>query len=116
MDFNEIVEVPWDFGEDDEYDQYVEKAYKKAEKKAEKSDTLKNQMFWLGVADGSVCYVITKVNKRTVNVEWRGFSNPDNYVDQVLGYVGKLDIERAEALVGWERKRKELFKSKSSVR
>lgn len=83
----------------DEYDMYVNVAYLKAKAK---SDALPNRavvagkMFQMPIADGSAYYVITRVNKTTVRVEWRGFCS-DRWVDRMLGYGGsfrKQDIER----------------------
>jgi hypothetical protein len=53
------------------------------------------------VGDGYAFYLVTKVNPRTCDVEWRGFS-PDRWTDQVLGYGGRFPRERIEPLVARE--------------
>jgi hypothetical protein len=56
------------------------------------------KLIYFNVADGVAHYVVKKVNKTTVNLEWRGFC-PDGYVNAVLGYEGKMDKARCEAQV-----------------
>lgn len=58
----------------------------------------KGQMFAVGVADGSAYYVVTKVNPKTCDVEWRGFC-PDRWVDQVLGYGCRQPRQQIERLI-----------------
>jgi len=105
----EIVDIPlgipgWDKDKNciipgDEFSEYIDNEYKKAKNKANKSTTLKNKMFWIGVADGSACYIVVKENKKTVKVEWRGFANGDRYVDEVLGYECTVDKNRAKQMI-----------------
>lgn len=54
--------------------------------------------FSVSVADGSATYVVTKILKTRVHIEWRGFC-PDRWVDQYLGYGGSFDRERIERMV-----------------
>lgn len=46
-------------------------------------------------------YVVTKLTKRLVHLEWRGF-DADRCTEPVLGYFGKIDRERAELLIRHE--------------
>jgi hypothetical protein len=59
------------------------------------------KLFKVPVGDGYAFYLVTKVNPRTCDVEWRGFS-PDRWTDQVLGYGGRFPRERIEPLVARE--------------
>lgn len=47
--------------------------------------------FSIGVADGSANYVVTKVNKKTCVVAWRGFG-ADDYYDHHFGGGGTFPI------------------------
>jgi hypothetical protein len=54
------------------------------------------RQFSCGVADGSAYYVITRVKRVNVDVEWRGFQG-DRYIDRLFGWGGtfrKVDVER----------------------
>lgn len=63
------------------------------------SDRLcKNDLFSLPVADGAAHYVVTKVNKKTVDIEWRGWC-ADRYTDRILGWGGRFRREDIERLV-----------------
>lgn len=56
----------------------------------------KHSTFFIGVADGSAAYVVTKVKRVNCDVEWRGYC-PDRWVDRMFGYGGsfrKKDVER----------------------
>jgi hypothetical protein len=51
-----------------------------------------NDIFNVGVADGSAWYIVKKVNKKTCKVELRGFC-PDSYQCQILGIGGTFPID-----------------------
>lgn len=92
-----IVDVPLDF--DNEYDKHVEAEYWKAQDVSDKlRGFAKGKLFSVGVADGSATYIITKVNKNTCDVEWRGYGNGDRYTDHYFGWgrkgVAKADVAR----------------------
>jgi len=74
-----------------EYDKFVNEAYKQAIKADKKAGAgLKvGRMFVLPVGDGGAYYVVTKVGKTNCIVGWRGFS-PDRWVDRMLGYGGSF--------------------------
>ena len=112
LDLFVFEKMPLEWGEYDketrmpistEYDRHILEAYKKAKKK---SDSVKGitagKMFSVGVADGQAVYVITKVNKKSVHIEWRSFGGGDNYVDRTLGYGGSFPKHCIEPHVGWE--------------
>lgn len=91
-----VKKLPMDFG--GEYDQYVEAEHKKA---MATSDAVQGfgvgKLFSLGVGDGSAWYVITKVGKKNVTVEWRGFCM-DRWTDQLLGWGGSFPRRSIEPL------------------
>jgi hypothetical protein len=66
----------------------------------------------LPVGDGRAYYVVTKLNKRSCVIAWRGFGD-DRWTDQVLGSGGTFPLERIQPL--WERARAldELFGRRS---
>lgn len=108
LPISRVTSVPYatDF-RNDEYYKYVEDELEKAQRL---SDSLGagirvGKLFSLGVADGSAWYVVTKVNKTTVKIEWRGFC-PDHYHDQVLGGGGSFPRRMIEPLC---RRRFDLF-------
>jgi hypothetical protein len=101
----EIEEIPFgsynmETGWSDEYGQFVEAEHKKAREISDSAgEGLKvGKMFTTGVADGFASYVVTKVNKKTVDIEWRGFCC-DRYYDQILGAGGRFDRSIIEAQV-----------------
>lgn len=88
MDIAQLVPIPCTF-EECEYRNYVDAECNKA---IDASDLLPDQicpgkLFRVCVADGYAWYVVTKVNKKTIRIEWRGFSL-DRYVDRRFGYGG----------------------------
>lgn len=82
-----------------EYDEYVASEFKKALKISNELDGLGvGSLIMVPVADGWASYVVTKVNKKTCKIEWRGFSM-DRYVDMMFGYGGTFDINLIEKIV-----------------
>lgn len=81
---------------DDDYGRYVRDAEKAAREVSLKSGKLAvGSLFAVGVADGHACYVVTKVNPKTAEIEWRGFYD-DRYVDRQFGWGGRFkraDVE-----------------------
>ena len=105
-----LTEIPFEMGTydpkthewegQDEYHTYIKNEFKKAR---ERSDALGDEfkpgkLFNTQVADGRAYYVVTKVNKKTCDIEWRGFC-PDRWTDSVLGLGGRFPRERIEQLV-----------------
>jgi hypothetical protein len=102
---SELEEIKMELGADekgltayvDEWHQYVDNEFEKARKNAPDEFGV-GSMLSLGVGDGQAWYVVTKVNKKTCQIEWRGFGY-DRYVDQFLGYGGRFDVDRIKPLV-----------------
>jgi len=121
-DETEIVDIPHtppDYDKEtgtfiptNEFTKYIDQEHEKAKIKALNSETLKNKMFKVGVADGYACYIVTKVNKKTVRVEWRGFAGGDRYTDQMMGWECTVDKSRVEQMVKREEGLKALFAKK----
>lgn len=94
----DLTDVPFSYP--GEFDKYVEKDAARAEKvsKALKGKVAPGALFSIGVADGHACYMVTKVNKNTCDVEWRGYGGGDRYTDHYFGWgrkgVAKEDIQR----------------------
>jgi len=116
----DLIEIPYKSGrydhdknkwvDQDEYHQFISDQFEKAQ---ELSDSLGDEfkpgkMFNTPVGDGRAYYVVTKVNKKSVKVEWRGFC-PDNWKDQVLGLGGSFPRDTIETLVKRHDGLKKLF-------
>lgn len=88
--------------QNDPMNKWVEADYEEAKKLAAKNpghQLCKNDMFSMGVADGSAHYLVTKVNKKTVDIEWRGWGGGDCYTDRILGWGGRFSRDIIEPLV-----------------
>lgn len=81
-----------------------------------------NDMFSIGVADGSAEYVVTAVNGNRCTVEWRGFWNADAYTDHHFGWGRKssladvaryVDMKRGMAKIFGQQKGKPVDKPKA---
>lgn len=70
-------------------------------------------MFRVGVADGYASYVVTKVNKKTCKVEWRGFG-ADRYTDHHFGYGGTFKLDDVARYVEGERTMNRIFSKKKA--
>lgn len=94
----------------DEYHTYVQDELEKAENLSDSlGDGVKaGKLFGTHVGDGTAWYVVTKVNKKTCKVEWRGFC-PDRWVDQWLGYTKTVPIADIERMVGRASTVKSIF-------
>jgi hypothetical protein len=107
-----LIPIPTSFDPPDEYKQYVDEQYKIAKAR---SDSLPagahvGKLFRVPAADGYAYYVVTKANKKTVHIEWRGFSL-DRWVDYRFGAGGKEDKELIERLIKREEGLAKLFVS-----
>jgi len=100
-----------------EYEQYVQAELEKAEAadKAARSGLNLGRLCSVGVGDGHAYYVVTKVNKKTVQVEWRGFS-PDRWVDRWLGWGGKFPLEQIKRQIEAQDALDRLFADRRSKR
>jgi len=87
-----IPRGPWDpkiMDHNDELGRYMHDAFEQAKKDAEAAGEFGvGSLFAIGVADGQAWYVVTKVNKKTCDVEWRGFG-ADRYTDHFFGWGRK---------------------------
>lgn len=94
----------------DEYTAFVEEAYQIAKGR---SDSLPEglhpgKLFRVPKGDGYAWYVVTKVNKKTVDIEWRGHSL-DRWVDDRFGYGGREKREIIEMFVRREDGMRRIF-------
>lgn len=82
---------------DTEYDRYINDAFKEHIRKSDKAGKgiVKDKLFTVPVADGSAYYVVTKVNKKSAHIEWRGFC-PDQWHDGTLGWGGSFPLHCLE--------------------
>lgn len=108
LESKDLIEVPfsppiWNKEHEEflcgEYDEYVASEFKKALKISNELDNIGiGSLIMVPVADGWASYVVTKVNKKTCKIEWRGFSM-DRWVDMMFGYGGTFDINLIEKIV-----------------
>jgi len=120
---NVLEEIPFDMGKynhktrewenQDELHQYVQGQFKEAKALSEAlGDEFKpGKLFNTPVADGYAYYVVTKVNKKTCDIEWRGFCL-DRWQDPVLGMGGRFPRENIEQQVRRMDGLKKLFAAK----
>jgi len=97
-----------------EFEAYMDAEYKKAEATASAATGLVGKMLRVNVADGAAYYTVTKENKRTVKVEWRGFGGLDHYTDALLGWGGSFPKDRIERLVRAADGLRDLFSRKTA--
>ncbi len=105
-----LTPVPMSYSPPDEYKQYVEEQYQIA---TGRSDSLPDgvhvgKLFRVAAGDGYAHYVVTKVNKKTVDIEWRGFSL-DRWVDFRFGPGGRESRELIARMVGYEENMRRLL-------
>lgn len=109
----DLTDIPmeWSATNKDEYTRYVETEFEKAQALSDSlGDGVKvGKLFGIGVGDGTAWYVVTKVNKKTVNVEWRGFC-ADRWTDHYFGWGRKgIPLRDIEQYVGRHDGLKKLF-------
>ena len=99
----------------DEYAQHVDAERKKAVVACEAvtEGVGVGSSFRIGVADGYAHYVVTKVNKKTCKVEWRGFCM-DRWTDHHFGWGGTFPLASVARYVESERATKKLFSKKKA--
>jgi hypothetical protein len=110
-----LVPVEHTYSAANEYEQYVEAQYQIAR---EHSDRLpdgvqRGKLFRVPKGDGYAYYVVTKVNKKTVDIEWRGYCL-DRWVDDRFGYGGREKRETVELFVRREDGRRRIFSTQSA--
>jgi len=83
----------------DEYDKYVTAAFDEAQATSAGLEGLQvGNLFSLSVADGMAWYVVTKVNKKSCHIEWRGFC-ADRYMERHFGFGGTFPIDEVRRIV-----------------
>lgn len=107
---NELVPINASFNPPDEYTAFVEEQYRIAKVR---SDSLPEglhpgKLFRVPKGDGYAWYVVTKVNKKTVTIAWRGYSL-DRWVDDRFGFGGREKRETIEMFVRREDGMRRLF-------
>lgn len=110
LNVDALTDIPMTWDPKDEYTQYVEDQYLIAKSR---SDALPEglhtgKLFRVPVGDGYAYYVVQKVNKKTVDIEWRGYSL-DRWVDFRFGAGGREKRDVIEALVRREDAMRALF-------
>jgi hypothetical protein len=90
VDEKAVSNIPHGFG--NEYETYVNHEYSAAQTLSDvlPAGLFVGKLFSMPRGDGYAWYVVTKVNKKTVVIAWRGYSL-DRWVDPLLGYGGKFD-------------------------
>lgn len=107
---NALVPIAMTYRPPDEYTAFVEEQYQIAKGR---SDSLPEglhpgKLFRVPAGDGYAWYVVTKVNKKTVDIEWRGYSL-DRWVDARFGYGGREKRDVIEMFVHREDGMRRLF-------
>ena len=99
----------WEGG--DEIHVAVREAFKKAQEidAALPDGVHVGSLFSIGVADGAAWYVVTKVSKKTCEVEWRGFGGGDRYTDHHFRWGGKFPVADVARYVGRTRGLAKMF-------
>jgi hypothetical protein len=95
-----LVPIDMTYNPPDEYTAFVEEQYRIAKGR---SDSLPEglhpgKLFRVPRGDGYAFYVVIKVNKKTVDIEWRGYGL-DRWVDDRFGYGGRQKREDVELFV-----------------
>lgn len=108
----DLISIPSTFGTNEFYDMIdAEMARVQALSDALPSGVVKGKLFRVPCGDGYAWYIVTKVNKKTVKIEWRGFSG-DRWVDQRFGLGGNVPIEMVERFIRYEEGTRRLFAKK----
>jgi hypothetical protein len=95
----DLQPIEMSFDPPDEYREYVDEQHQIAEEHSASmpAGIRKGKLFSVPCGDGYAYYVVTKVNKKTVDIEWRGFSF-DRWVDFRFGPGGR---ENENSSNGW---------------
>lgn len=107
-----LVSIDAKYSPPDEYAAFVAEQYQNAKRH---SDALpagvhKGKLFRVPAGDGYAYYIATKVNKKTVDIEWRGYCL-DRWVDARFGYGSREKREVIDMFVRREDGIKNLFSS-----
>lgn len=110
----ELVDVPYNSPVRKEIEAVVDADYEAAliKSKALGNAFAKGRIFYMGVADGRAFYVVTKVNAKTCDVQWRSWGGEDHYTDRILGFGGRFPRHMIEPLVGHQAALESIFGKK----
>jgi len=110
LNVDALTDISPTFNPLDEYHEFIERERDAAHTYARSlpDGVHVGKMLTVPVGDGCAFYVVTKVNKKTVDIEWRGFS-PDRWVDFRFRGGGREPKEVIEQLVGREDAMRRLF-------
>lgn len=83
-----------------EFDEWRDRATEEAMKVSEElgREIKVGKLLQVPRGDGYASYVVTKVNKTTCRLEWRGFS-PDRWVDLRWGYGASVKLSEAKLFI-----------------
>lgn len=105
----DLISIPSTFETNEFYDMVdAEMARVRAASDALPAGVVNGKLFRVPCGDGYAWYVVTKVNKKTVKIEWRGFSS-DRWIDQRFGLGGNMPIEMVEQFIRYEDGTRQLF-------
>lgn len=108
----DLISIPSTFGTNEFYDMVeAEMTRVQAMSDALPPGVVKGKLFRVPCGDGYAWYIVTKVNKKTVKIEWRGFSS-DRWVDQRFGLGGNVPVEMVEQFIRYEDGTRQLFAKK----
>lgn len=94
-----VQDIPITQNGEDEYFAYILNEHIQAAEESNHANGLKRKLLRFSAGRGrSAYYVITRVAKTLVHLEWRGF-DIDRCTADTLGYFGRMDRARAEKLV-----------------
>lgn len=74
---------------------------------AKTNNTLLGRIIKFPYADGYAMYVVTKVNKKTVRIDWIDYM--DGWVDQRCGEQAMLDMDYAKQVIEGEDALRKIF-------
>jgi hypothetical protein len=111
-----LVPIDMTYNPPDEYTAFVEEQYQIAKGRADSlpEGLHPGKLFRVPRGDGYAWYVVKKVNKKTVDIEWRGYGL-DRWVDDRFGYGGRQKREDVELFVRREDGMRRLFGERREV-
>lgn len=87
--------------------EYQNSLMNECERLARKQKSLLGRIIKFSMADSFAYYIITKVNKKTVRLEWINYC--DGWMDSRIGEGGLIDIEYVENEVRHQDRLHQLF-------
>lgn len=93
----------------DEFHQFIDAEFEKTKQISDALDGIQvGSLFGIGVGDGTAWYIVTKINKKTAKVEWRGFCL-DRWTDNYLGFGRSVPLDYLKCHIGRANAIKQLF-------